>query len=86
MTPSDKLADKRIAAFFAAPAWAERFPPFLTADQAAELAQIPKQTIYSWSSRGLLADCSVRVGKHLRIIRDDFVRLILAGQFGNERR
>ena len=52
------------------PHWATKFPPVLTVDQTAELLQVPKATVYDWSSRGLLRGCSRRVGKHLRIWRD----------------
>src|SRR5438874_7891337 len=45
-------------------------------DQAAALARVPKQTLYSWSSQERLRGCSRRVGKHLRILRDRFVRLL----------
>lgn len=61
---------------FAATEWGNKFPPVLTVEQAAELLEIPKSTIYDWSSRGLLRGCSRRVGKHLRIWRDRL--LILA--------
>jgi excisionase family DNA binding protein len=61
---------------FAAPEWAACFPPILTPDQAAALAQVPKETVYAWSSQGRLDGCKVKVGKHLRIHRDNFVRLI----------
>lgn len=56
------------------PNLASRFPPVLTTDQAAELLQVPKATLYDWSSRGLLKGCARKVGKHLRFFRD---RLLL---------
>jgi hypothetical protein len=71
------LSDREIAAAFADPQWAERFPPLLNADQAAELAGVPKATIYSWSSRGLLKGCSRKVGRRLRFFRDRFIKRIL---------
>ncbi len=46
------------------------FPPLLTVDQAAELLQVPKATIYAWSSQGRLKGCARRAGKHLRLLRD----------------
>jgi hypothetical protein len=55
---------------FAQPEWAARFPPVLSVSQAADLLQVPVNTIYDWSSRGLLKGCSRRVGKYLRILRD----------------
>ena len=71
-----KLTDKEVASSFADPAWAERFPPVLSIDQAADLLQIPRQTIYQWRSRGLLGTCSRRVGKHVRFYRDRLLKKI----------
>jgi excisionase family DNA binding protein len=68
-----KLTDKEISASFAAPVWAERFPPVLSIDQAADLLQVPVQTIYQWRSRGLLGTCCRKVGKHLRFYRDRLI-------------
>lgn len=68
------LSLKEVASAFADVNWANRFPPVLSVDQSAELLQVPKGTIYDWSSRGLLCGCSRRVGKHLRLFRD---RLLL---------
>ena len=59
----------------------EGYPALLTVDQAAELAQIPKRTIYEWSSRGLLRGCSCRAGRYLRIFRDGFLTKFLDGGF-----
>jgi excisionase family DNA binding protein len=64
------LTNNDIQQAFAASDWAVRFPPLLTVDQAAALVQVPKATIYDWSSRGLLQGCGRRVGKHLRLWRD----------------
>jgi len=58
---------------FADPTAAAKFPPLLTVDEAAQLARVPKQTVYGWSSQGLLKGCSQKVGKHLRILRDKFI-------------
>lgn len=64
------LTPREIANAFADPGWGNRFPPVLSIDQAVDLLQVPKNTIYSWSSRGLLRGCSRKVGKHLRFFRD----------------
>ena len=61
--------------------WAEKFPPILTVQQAAELAQVPVQTLYSWSSQGRMKSCSARAGKHLRIDRDKFLKCLFDGDF-----
>ena len=58
------------------PNWAGAFPPLLSVDQAARLLQMPKATVYNWSSRGLLKGCSRKVGKHLRLFRDRLVMKI----------
>ncbi len=55
----------------------------MTIDQAVEMIQVPKTTIYEWSSKGKLDDCKVKVGRHLRIIRDRFVRLIESGKLAS---
>ena len=57
------------------------YPPLLTVNQTAELVQIPKKTIYEWSSRGLLQGCSCRAGRHLRIHRDCFLTKFVSGGF-----
>lgn len=68
------VTQQEVAGWFSEPEWAKRFPPILSIDQAAELLQVPKQTIYDWKSRGLLDGCCRKVGKHLRFLRD---RLLL---------
>ena len=73
------LTDEEIAQAFADPHWSKRFPPSMDVDQAAELAGVPKATIYDWSSRELLNNCAVRIGKYLRIFRDRFVKEIFNG-------
>lgn len=71
-----KLTDKEISSSFADPNWAERFPPVMTLDQAAEMLQMSKATLYDWRSRGLLGTCSRKVGKHVRFFRDRLLRLV----------
>lgn len=74
--PKLRLTPSEITAAFSADSWAERFPPLLTIDQAAELLQIPKSTLYDWRSRGLLSRCSRRVGKRVLFFRDRLVHFI----------
>ena len=71
--------DPEVAAMVADPNWATQFPPLLCPAQAAALAQVPKQTIYTWSSQGRLDCCKVKVGKHLRILRDRFLKHLIDG-------
>lgn len=68
------LTAREVDGLFSDPAWAARFPPVLTVDQAADLARVPKQTVYAWSSQGLLKRCSRRAGRHLRILRNKFIQ------------
>ncbi len=78
------LTAKDLAAMFADPAEAAKYPPLLTVDEAAQLARVPKQTVYGWSSQGLLKGCSRKVGKRLLILRDKFmVQIINKGLHGN---
>lgn len=69
-----EITAKEVAALFSDPHWGERFPPLLTLDQAGEMLKISKQTIYDWSSRGRLDGCKMKVGKHLRLLRDRLIQ------------
>lgn len=71
-----QLTDAELHSAFSHPTWAEKYPPVLTVDQAAELAGVPKATIYAWSSQDHLRDCATKVGKRLRIFRDRFVKFL----------
>ena len=79
------LTQQEIRAAFDSGPWAERFPPVLNVEQAAELAGVPVGTIYDWSSREQLSSCAAKRGKRLRIWRDAFV-LFLFPTDGEERR
>jgi len=71
-----ELSDKEITAAFSDPKWAEAFPPILSVDQAADLLQVEKATIYAWSSQGQLDSCAGRAGKHLRLLRNRFLQVV----------
>lgn len=71
-----RLTSVELKAMFADSHWADRFPPILSVEQAAELAHVPARTIYDWSFRGLLHGCSRRSGKRRRILRDRFVEFL----------
>lgn len=71
-----RLTAQDVANAFADPLWAAKFPPVLTIGQAAELLQVPKQTLYDWNSRGLLRGCCRKTGKHLRFFRDKFLYFV----------
>lgn len=74
------LTAAEVAARFADPHWAARFPPLLTVDQVADLLQVPRQTVYAWSSQGRLAGCAWRAGKYLRVDRTRLVQLYSEGK------
>jgi hypothetical protein len=85
MDAGPNLTDKEVSAMFSDPVWAAKFPPFLTVQEAAELARVPVQTIYAWSSQGLLKECSKRAGKRLLILRNKFVqKIICEGLYGGK--
>jgi len=75
-----RLTLKEAAAFFTDPLWAGKYPPLLTVDQAAALLQVPRNTIYAWSSQGLLDSCKMRMGKHIRLSRDRLLQTISEGK------
>jgi excisionase family DNA binding protein len=79
MDANHNLTAKELAQMFADPHSANRFPPLLSVDQAADLLQVPKRSIYDWSSRGLLDGCAARVGKHLRLARDRLLQRFFNG-------
>ena len=71
-----RLTDKEIASAFPGPLGTKQFPVVMTLDQAAELLQIPKATLYDWRSRGLLGKCSRKIGKHVRVFRDRLLQQV----------
>ena len=80
-----RLTKAEVDAAFAHGVWAVKFPPILSVDQAAELLQVPKATVYAWRSQGLLKGCCRRVGKYLRFFRDRLVlKLMNEGLYSDE--
>lgn len=79
-----KLTDKEVAQSFADPTWSAKFPPVMSIEQAAELLQVPIATIYDWRSRGRLAGCCRKVGKHLRFLRDRLLKHIFNEGFNDD--
>ena len=71
-----KLTASELSAPFLNTDWGRKFPPVLTVDQAAELLQLPRATLYGWSSQGRLRGCGRRVGKHLRIFCDRLLQKV----------
>lgn len=56
-----------------------RHPPILTPEQAADLMQIAKPTLYKWVCQGKLDTC-VRRRKPLRFWRDRLILAVFNGQ------
>jgi excisionase family DNA binding protein len=48
----------------------------MTLDEAAALLRIPSETLRDWRSRGLLAECSRKLGKHVRFVRDRLLKKV----------
>jgi excisionase family DNA binding protein len=59
--------------------YAQRYPPLITVEQAAEIAHVPKATIHAWSSANRLDEIKIRCGRRILLKRDSFVRFVLAG-------
>lgn len=55
----------------------QHFPPLITFQQAAEIAQRPLKTVYDWSSRGYFDAFKHRLGRERRLLRDPFVLWML---------
>lgn len=58
--------------------WETLYPPILNPGQAAQLAGVTIKTLYDWSHRGLLRQCAIRRGRHLRIFRDRFMEFLFS--------
>ena len=71
-----EISSDEVKSTFEGPEATKKFPPIMTARQAAELLQVPLNTIYDWSSRGKLTQCARRVGKRLLFHRDRLVQLV----------
>ncbi len=71
------LNDADLAAAFGGP-WAERFPPVLTVEQAAELLQVPKSAIYHKKCEGKLDGTVTKVAGKLRFWRDRLLKRAFA--------
>jgi hypothetical protein len=71
-----KLGRAEISSMFADSEWSRAFPPVLSTEVAARLADVTVATVYDWSSRGLLKGCAYKKGKKLRIVRDRFVQFL----------
>ncbi|MCA9054836.1 MAG: helix-turn-helix domain-containing protein [Planctomycetaceae bacterium] len=85
--PNLRLSDREVASMFAADTDAQRYPPILTLEEAADLLRIPVGTVRDWRSRGLLDGCCTRVGKRVRFLRNRLVQHVFSrGLRPDERR
>jgi hypothetical protein len=74
MSEGLNLSEAEIQKLFDGGSWANR--PFLTLTEVADLLNIPKATMYDWRSRGLLDNCSRKVGKRVLFVRDRLIQTI----------
>ncbi len=58
---------------------APHLPRLLSIDDVANWLIVPKQTVYDWSSRGLLDSCKVHVGRYVRFREDHLIELVFSG-------
>jgi len=79
-----RLTAAEVASLFSSTELARRYPPIMNVQQAAELLQVPVNTIYDWSSRGLLKGCARRMGKHLRFFRQRLIQQMFNEGLQNE--
>jgi excisionase family DNA binding protein len=56
--------------------YARHYPPLITSEQAARIAQVPVATVYDWSSRGLFDSFKTKRGRRIRLNRDAFVQFL----------
>jgi hypothetical protein len=77
-----RLTDDEISRALSREHSANKYPPILTMQQAAALAQIPLGTLRDWRSRGLRSGCSMRRGREVRVWRDRFIKFL----FGEDQR
>ncbi len=73
---SIRLSRDEIQQAFKAPMWSKKYPPILSVEQASELLQVPKHTIYQWSSEDRLRGCAKKAGKRLLFFRDRLIEKI----------
>jgi excisionase family DNA binding protein len=59
--------------------YAKKYPPLITSEEAAEIARVPIQTVYAWSSEGRLDSFKVRSGRRVLFKRDPFIKFLLGG-------
>ncbi|HUG70847.1 MAG TPA: helix-turn-helix domain-containing protein [Pirellulaceae bacterium] len=78
------LTDREITAAFADAKWGAEYPPVLSLAQAANLLQVPLQTLYQWRSRGYLKGCSRRVGKRVLVFRDRLLKRVFNEGINND--
>lgn len=71
--PGVPLTEQDLAVALTGP-WIERFPPLLTAQQAAELLQVSINAIYHLRCEGRLDGTFTKIAGKLRFWRDRLIR------------
>lgn len=77
MDAKRKLTAKELADLLGDPNWRSPLPPHLTPKDIATALGVSVNTVYAWSSQGLLDNCKVQVGKYRRIVRDKFFQKLI---------
>jgi excisionase family DNA binding protein len=57
----------------------ERYGPILSPTQLAELLNLSPKTIYEWLSRGRLQGAVRKRGKHVLVLRDRALQILMSG-------
>ena len=57
----------------------QHYPPLITFQQASEICQRPRKTLYDWSSRGYFDGFKHHLGRERRLLRDPFIHWMLSG-------
>ena len=55
------------------------YPPWITVEQAAAIAGVPRGTLYDWSSNRLFDGFKAKRGRRIRLHRDSFIRFLVGG-------
>ena len=60
--------------------YADRYPPLITIEQAAEIAQVKLRSIYEWSHLGRLDGCKSKQGRELRLRLYAYLQFLVIGR------
>jgi hypothetical protein len=57
----------------------QAYPPILSIEQVSEMLTIPVSTLYAWHRQGRFKHCCMKLGKHLRFVRDCLLKTLFNG-------